>query len=82
MTTLSVPGGLAAGQSVTLDFSWTIPDGGGNFLLVATADSGQAVTEGNELNNVGITTLDLTPDPSFFPRGEGVSGINLFLGNV
>ena len=56
--------GLAAGTSATLQIPYTYP-ASGTFVSTATADSGNTVSETNELNNtavLAVTVLPLLPD--------------------
>jgi len=61
----SVPSPFRAGDSLTLDFAFDQPGGGGN--IVAVVDSGDAVTEISEANNTARHYLDNTaPDAVVF----------------
>ncbi len=68
---------LGAGASTTLNFTYAFPNSG-NFLTIATADTGNAVPESIETNNMAIksvtvqdattdlviTNVSFTPDPA------------------
>lgn len=55
----TVPG-LAAGASTTVVLTYSFPKAG-NFTTVATVDTGNAVDETNESNNLEILSVSVTP---------------------
>ncbi len=54
-----------------LTFPWTVPLGGGNFILTAVADSTDVLTESTRSDNYGHVTFSVEPDAAIFnPRSS------------
>jgi hypothetical protein len=66
--------GMAALQTATVTFPWTVPVGGGVFDLTARADPGGTLTEAARGNNVGHADVRVLPDAAVVPGG-GVSPV-------
>jgi subtilase family serine protease len=65
---VDVPG-LAPNEEVVLMFSWQVPAQGGDFVLLAEADKGQAVKEATEFNNRGQALVRVRPDAALTAPG-------------
>jgi hypothetical protein len=68
-TTLS----LAAGETRTISVAYTVPAGGGSFILTAVADPANAIVEATEFNNTAGTVIVVRPDAKVGELSPGVS---------
>ncbi|MBI5475668.1 MAG: T9SS type A sorting domain-containing protein [Ignavibacteriales bacterium] len=84
LTVVHRMGALDVGESYTRDLSVRLPDGvSGNYYCLVRADTGNAVSDNNILNNIGYSTsmisVSLSPPPdlhvaSVIAPSEGQSG--------
>jgi hypothetical protein len=64
---------LAAGETKTLSFAYTVPAAGGSFILTAVADPADAIAEATEFNNTAGTVIAVRPDARVGELAPGVT---------